>query len=204
MCLTTKDSLMALIIMVFLSVLLIVRNHQFDRIFGIFFFFIAAIQLIEALHHSKQLNDSDAGQYIFLTLLSQIVVLALLCYYYYPNKITGVWLAAMVIIFVMACYSNWYTKFAVITEKHLIWSSSTGSILGVYSYFYLLGLLVPFLILLYLNHWKNLKLWLVLAALILSFFITLYVYPNMFFSTMWCYGAIGIIFVMWMVGAFSE
>jgi hypothetical protein len=204
MCLTVEESVMAFVVMIVVSIMLILRNQSYDRIFGIFFIAVAVIQLIEAFYHGQLLTAQVAGSMIFLTLLFQLDLLALLCCIYYPSSTTKTWLVIVMIVTAIAVISNLDSVFSVIHGKHLIWQSAEGNILGSFKIFYLLGLFVPFIILLHAVKKRSYKLWLVLAALILSFLVVWYAYPQIYFTSMWCYSAIGVIFVAWLAGAFNQ
>jgi hypothetical protein len=207
MCLTTKESLFALIILVVISILLFIRNIGYDRLYAALFLVVSLIQVVEYLFHAHKISSNTGGKLIFLILWLQVVVLAIGLQIYFATTFTAVWAVIFILVFVGALYYASFTKFKVSTEfGHLVWSKDgkCGNILGNYGILYLIGLFVPFLIIQYYNGWRNTGVWILFIALILSYIFVRMFYPKLVFSSLWCYSAVGIAFVAWLIGAFYE
>jgi len=207
MCLTAKASLFAFIILIVIAILLYIRNIKYDRIFASFILAVSLIQLTEYLFHSKLISSQIGGKMIFTILWFQVLVLAIGIQILYQTTLTSIWMILFTIIFIIALYYVVQHIFEVTTGYgHLIWSQQdiNDNILGNTKFIYLLGLFVPLFIILYYSEWSDISMWIIIVTFILSILLVRWIYPRMVFSSLWCYSAVGVAFVIWLVGAFYE
>ena len=207
MCLTTKESVSALLIIVVISVLLFMRDNTYDRLIAILFLVISLIQLTEFLFHEGCISPDTGGRLIYIILWLQVAVLGVGLEVTFHTNFTTCWAAIFVVIFVAAVYTSLNRTFEVTREYgHLVWTKENedGNILGPSAILYFIGLFVPFLIIEYYNDWNNMPIWIILAALTASFVLVRMAYPRLVFSSLWCYSSVGVLFVAWLVGAFQE
>jgi len=208
MCLTTKDSLLAFTIIILISIVLYIRNIKYDRILSYFFVMVSLIQLIEFGYHNGNLNGNIGGLLIFITLWLQIVVFNYAIYRYFKTKISYYISMFFIGVLIVALGYLLFNSISFDVRKsngHLAWyRESQASILGNFGYLYLAGLLIPFLIVQYYSDWKDTGMWLLLGSVILSIIFVEYKYPDLVFPSLWCYSAVGISFVAWLIGSFHE
>jgi hypothetical protein len=208
MCITEKESILGFSLMVGVSAALYIRNGEYDRLYAIFFLVIALIQLIEYFFHAGEITSQSAGKMLNLTLWLQLAVLGSLVYLEFRTPFTAMWAGLFVGLFVLALFNSMSATFDVRKENgHLVWEKTDGDdkgILGGYGkWFYMVGLFLPFFIIQYYNGWKNTKVWIVLASLVIATIATKWYYPSINFTSMWCYSAVAVIFTIWITGAFG-
>ena len=206
MCLTTKDSLLAFSILIIISVLLYIRNDKYDRIISYLFVVISGIQLIEYLYHANIISSTTGGFMIFIDLWLQIAVLSIGIDWYFNTKLTRIIAIFFSIVLIIALIYSFNCEFEVTRASgHLEWfRQSSSSILGNFGLVYLAGLLIPFLVIEYYSDWKDIGSWILLGSIFGSALVVRYKYPSIVFPSLWCYSAVAIIFVAWIVGAFNE
>lgn len=208
MCYTAKDSILSFLVMGGLSIALLIRNKGYDYIFFCLLIIVSLIQLCEYFRHAGYWSADTTGRAIFIVLWLQVVAFAFGMFSYFDTQLTLIWLALFIFVFIIAVfYSTQHTFSAREEGGHLVWGQDgqKGKIMGgMPSWLYMVGLIVPFFIILYYSGWSNVGIWILLAAVIFSIFFTRFLYPAIHFPSLWCYSAIGIAFVAWLVGAYSD
>lgn len=205
MCMTEKESILAFVIIIFISILLWIRNIKYDRVMAALFVVISLIQLTEYFYHARMIDSSTGGKSIFLILWLQVAVLALFIHIYYKTRLTKVWLILFALIFIIALFYAYGHNFDVSTDcGHLVWSqeNTRGTILGASGFIYILGLFIPMLMVLYYSDWQDTGMWFILTVLLLTVLFVRYYYPKIVFTSLWCYSAVAVIFAAWLAGAF--
>lgn len=206
MCIDAKQSLIALGVMVFISFIIYIRNVGYDRIFCFLLLAVSLIQFVEFLYHSSYIDSGTAGKAIFLVLWIQLFVFALALYYRFKTSLTGIYAIFFGIAFIIAILYSVNTVFSVTNGgKHLLWQQAglkCGEILGLSKYIYLAGLIVPLLIILYYNKWKETGTWILLGSIAVSIIFTKMISSGVYFPSMWCYSSIFILFTAYLIGAF--
>ena len=212
MCYNAKSSISAFILITIIAVFLWYRNSDYDRMLSPFVFALGLIQLIEYGVYNN-LEGNKAGKLIYMTLWLQILVLAIGAYWYLrsvmhssTSVIAGVWLIVAAIFFIIGLYVVFGSENTFSSGSqggHLTWSQNGGSILGGFSWVYLLGLALPFVLLLIAGTINSIGIWILLAYAILSAIFIYIFFPGYNFASMWCYSAIGFAFLAWLVGAFT-
>lgn len=206
MCISAKDSLLAFFVMNSISIALIIRNKQYDRLMAALLIIVSFIQWWEYCFHSCITDSNTTGRMIFLTLWMQVAVLGIALYYYFRNTFTLIWMIIFCIVMIVAiCYSV-NLRFCVHESGgHLVWAQKgkKGQLLGGFSWLYLLGLIAPFFIILFYEKWCNVSIWLFILAVALSIVFVRWKYPAIVFSSLWCYSAIFICFVAYLGLAFT-
>lgn len=207
MCLSTKESASAFMLLVVVSILLFIRNSGYDRLIAVLFFVISLIQMTEYLFHAGCISADEGGRLIYLVLWLQVAVLAIGLEFTFQTGFTKCWAVAFTLIFIIALCHSFNKSFNMTKEYgHLVWTkeNENGNILGPYAILYFIGLFIPFFIIEYYNNWENVPIWIIFAALVLSFLLVRVFYPKIVFSSLWCYSAIGVLFVAWLVGAYRN
>lgn len=218
MCYTAKASLMSWWILALMALFLWYRNEKYDRALSIFVFTLGLIQLIEYGIHSGA-DPYQSGRALFITLWLQCLVLAIGVFIFInmsvdPNAsslseniihtIAGWNLFLFGVIFVITLIMS-FTSGETFSGKvgssgHIEWTRGASSLLGNWSWLYLIGIFVPLILIFAYYRFADLG----IAILILYGFLSLaYVminYPPIAFSSMWCYLAVGFAFLAWFVG----
>lgn len=204
MCYDAKTSLITWFIIIVIVIMMWYRNTGLDRMLAPFLFAIGLIQLIEYGVHSK-LDPQQAGKLIYLTLWLQVLLLAIGLYGYLQKTSTFIWMIAALFVFVLALSTSYGTSFRVGMENgHLSWSQEGGKgILGSWNWVYLLGIIIPFIIVLAYKGWSSISVYLLLIYGFASALIVAAIYPSMNFPSMWCYTALGFVFLSYLIGAFG-
>jgi hypothetical protein len=180
------------------------RNNGYDRLICALFLVISLIQFTEFLLHAGCISPDTGGRLIYLILWLQVTVFAIGIEVYFHTVFTACWAAIFSLIFIVALFHSFDRKFDVTREYgHLVWTkeNENGNILGSSAILYMIG---PFLIIQYYKKWSNIPIWIILAALILSFLLVRIFYHKLVFSSLWCYSAIGVLFTTWLVGAYRD
>jgi len=228
MCITSKESSLAFVTLICISMLLYIRNNKYDRIIALLFIVISMIQFIELLYHTKNISSDNGGRALYVILLLQPLVLAIGLNNHFnsplkaghPQKnvsiwesrfktFISVWLCVYFVIFLGGLIYSTTIPFSVTKEYgHLVWSRAGENQKGIFNntvgILYLLGLFFPFFIIQYYENWRNIGIWILLFVMVLSSVIVKIVYPGVCFSSMWCYSSVSIIFTAWLIGAFDE
>jgi hypothetical protein len=208
MCISSKESLLAGSILIGISIALYIRNGLYDRIIALLFIVISMVQFVELLFHTKNILSKNAGRALYIILWLECLVLACGLYYHFETNLTLIWMSVFTVVFIIAVIYAFNTKFTVTKQYgHLVWSqanTSTVTILGNYRWVYLAGIFLPFIIIQYYSNWKDWSMWILFSVIVLSALVVSRVYPDVSFSSMWCYSATTIIFTAWLIGAFKE
>lgn len=204
MCYSLRESIFAFTLLVFVTILLYIRNTGYDRLFAPLMFIVSLIQLIE-LFVFLQLDTKTAGRFIFLILWLQVLVLAISLYLFFQTTLTLLFLLFFAFVFFYAVYDSTISVFSAEkgTSKHIEWRRNGGSILGSAGILYLIGIFLPFLIVEYYENWSNIGIWILLLLVILSAVVVYFFFPGIAFASLWCYSAVFIVFSMWMISAFT-
>ena len=222
MCSTAKDSIMAWWLLAILFFFLWYRDRKYDRVISLFVLMLGLIQLIEYGAHSGA-SPYQSGKAIFLTLWLQCLVLAIGVYIYigsHRNKsfisntedwiylFSGFNLVFFSLVFIIALvlsFTGDYLFYAApVASGHIEWKTNGSSLLGWWGWLYLVGITIPFLLLLAFYSWKDIGIIIFLLYGILSFIYVVMSYPQNLFGSMWCYLSLGLAFLAWFVGLFQE
>src|SRR3990167_2774128 len=206
MCMSAKASISAWWIMVILSLFLWYRNINYDRVIAAFVFTLALIQLVEYGVQSG-VNSEEGGKLIYIVLWLQVFVLGVGTYMYLHSGLAAVLATISTIIFAVALVYVLTTNsvFSVMTgpSGHLEWTQNGKGLLGNWGWLYLLGIIVPFILMLASSGWKDIGIYFLIGYGILSSVLVSIYFPGATFPSMWCYSAIGFAFVAWMIGIFQ-
>lgn len=209
MCYDAKSSATGFWIISFMSLMIWYRGQSYDRALAIFILFLGMIQLVEFTIHSGA-SGSESAKWIFMILWLQILSLTI-GVYVYTNDGWLKWVALILMVYGVCLFfaGIYYTQASTFDAKigsdgHVIWSRNDGSLMGnVLGPLYVAGLFLP-LIVLWINYGLN-----NISPLILLFYgsvSAVYVmsrYGAGAFSSMWCYLAVGFVFLQWFMGIFS-
>lgn len=206
MCQDARSSFMAFWLLMTIAVLLWYRNERHDRAISPFLAAVAGIQLIEYGIHRGFLESDVAGKLLYLILWVQVFLFAIGVYFHNrdaPSKFnallyTGILIT--VIVFILTTGDRFTAKKGC--SGHLEWNHSGNTILGYWSWLYVLGLFIPLLLLLANRQWHDGGLWILLTTLFASCVVVALLYPGLQFPSLWCYSAVAFAFVAWLIGAF--
>lgn len=206
MCYDAKSSLSGFLAISFISGLLWFRNQEFDRVLALFGLALAVIQLIEFMIHKGMLDDGDAARWLFIILWIQCFVLVIGASALNLNAATLV-LSGLVTVTVLggifyALFSSEKWSSSKGKSGHLEWRRKEGGLLGNIGLFYLFFLIAGLLILQIPYQFKNIALWILLGYGLLSLAYVKWKFSNLAFSSMWCYLAVGFVFLAWFLGMF--
>lgn len=194
MCYNAKSSLMAFLIITFLSLMLWYRNQKYDRVISAFTLIVGLIQLVESGVHTG-ININLAGQLIFLILWLQVFIFSVGTYNYlhniYSKLLVIVFTLALIVAIIYVILGQARFKVALGPSGHIEWYQNSGSLLGHWGWIYLLGIFLPLMLLLARSKWTDLGLYLLLAYGFISLLLTSLFFPRAL-PSLWCYSAIGI------------
>lgn len=220
MCYTAKASITAWWILAILALFLWYRNEAYDRAISIFVFTLGVIQLIEYGVHSGA-DAQQSGQAIYITLWLQCLVLAIGVFIFIKSSmdaetdtptlseniiaiIAGWNLLLFAVVFIVALVVAFATDTTFSSAPgpsgHIEWHKDGGTILGGWSWLYVVGLFGPLILIFAYLAWADVGIALLILYGILSAAYIFANYPPEAFTSMWCYLAIGFAFLAWMVG----
>jgi hypothetical protein len=81
------------------------------------------------------------------------------------------------------------------------WFTNKPSLLGDFNWLYMIGIIIPFIILLSYTDWSNVGLWILTIYLIIIFIVVSSLSSSILIP---CYAAIGFAFLVWLLGIFNE
>jgi len=206
MCFSAKSSIISFSVGIIGSLLCILLGTAVDKIVGYFFAFVSSMQIIEYLLWTHQKCDNYNR---FISMLGMVfnhlqpIVLAILVLYFNPKTPYKKWIALIMAIYlcVIIPYSYQFLQHKSNqctlkgTDNHLFWHWNNMSyccfvyiiFLISLSTFWLLGL-PPF------------KLGLIFATIsIVSYLSSMYVYPHKNMGAMWCYYAVFIPIIYYII-----
>lgn len=193
----SKYTLIAWLLIAYLSLLLWFRNLNLDRVFAPFLFCIGLLFLFLFAIYSG-MNLYIAIRCIYLIIWLQIIVLCISLFIYKKNEFTGFLLIISSLIFIVSIFyifSKMFTNKLIISNYNDI--LSTKNLLSYWWILYLVLLLLALVFLLYINSNK-------LGLIILIFYILLtsvymYTYNYTIFNTQFIYLCSGFCFLVWMI-----
>ena len=218
MCFTAKASVTSWWILALLSLFLWYRNQQYDRALSIFVFTLGLVQLLEYGIHSGA-DPQQSGRALFITLWLQCLVLAIGVFIFINgardpdnptlsetivHTIAGWNLFLFAIIFVVALVLSFTTEStfsgAPGESGHIEWYMNGGPLLGKWGWLYIIGILVPLLLIFAYYMWADIRIAILIIYGALSAAYVLSNYPPAAFSSMWCYLAVFFAFLAWFLG----
>lgn len=197
------------------------RNENYDRVMASYVFITGLIQLVEYGIYSGA-DALQAGRSIFIILWIQCLVLNIGVFLFLRDynetdssplrqivgTISGWILILYSVIFVVALFllftENWNLKGELSNNGYVEWKTEDTSILGNWNFLYLLGILIPFFLLLAYYSWADLHIAILLLYLVLSGVYVMIYYPTNSQLSMWSYYSIGFAFLAWFLGIFPS
>jgi len=212
MCFSFKASISNFALIAIVSLFLFYRNTEYDRAIAVFSMAFALIQAIEAGVHAGA-NPQQAGQLLYLALWLQPIILSIGVYVYitssngessYNTVVTqfALWtMIAFAIVFVLAIinsFSSGNNFHASIGESgHIEWKNGDMNFLGDYGWLYLVGIFLPLIIIFAHLEFADIGIAVLILYGVLSAAYVLATYPSSAFTSLWCYYAIGFVFLAW-------
>ena len=218
MCETAKASITSWWILALMSLFLWYRNEKYDRALSVFVFTLGLVQLIEYGIHSGT-DPHQSGRALYITLWLQCLVLAIGVFIFINSKkdpdnpsisenvintIAGWNLFLFAIVFVVMLVLS-FTSENVFFGAHnpsgrIEWYKDGQQLLGAWGWLYLIGILIPLLLIFAYYMWADVGIAILILYGILSAIYVLANYPPASFNSMWCYLAVGFAFLAWFVG----
>lgn len=197
-----KNHLIVWWVLAILSLFLWYRNILYDRIIAIFIFFVGLVELIQyGIESGASINTSN--KVIFILLWSQCLILAVGLYIFLKDDennfykiITLLNLIIFAIIFLFA------VLFIIIANPDF--SNNQGNLLGYFNVIYIIGIILPLIILFSYYEFSNIGLiFSVVAILILVGIILIYVNIDQF-NTYFNYFLIVVAFITFFSGMINS
>lgn len=150
-------------LLIFIAFLLWYRNYEYDRFISIFCIMSALVNLIQYGVYSG-MDAAEAGTWIYVLLWAQIIALAIACHVYVNEPISAIYLTIISIIstfFIMYSFCSTNKFFATCEGWFQIERTNQTdctdqidnkdkneeyNILGNWWWVYLLGIIIPFLL----------------------------------------------------------
>jgi len=221
--LSANTSITSWWILAMMALFLWYRNIKYDRSLSVFVLTLGIVQLIE--YGIQNGADPDqSGRALFITLWLQCLVLAISVFIFINSSIkdkkeipltqtvvhniAGWNLFFYAIVFII-CLIFSFNKNLNFTNTRESVSGNTeisvngGSILGIFSWIYVLGLFIPLLLIFGYYMWADIEMAILILYGIIS---TAYIMINHYkktFSTIFCYLSVGFAFLSWFMGFLS-
>lgn len=217
---TAKISIVSWWIFALMSLFLWYRNLSYDRSVSIYFFILSLIQLIEYGVYSGG-DPQQAGTALYIILWLQCLVLAIGVFVFIKSyddiyqtttkniiKTISSWYliiysAVFLIALVSMFASNNSYSINIRDDGNIEWMSNGSEILGNWNWLYIIGMIVPFILLFGFFGWADIGIACIILYIILSALYVGYFYNPYEFNSMWCYYALIIVFLVWIFGMFS-
>src|SRR5579871_818740 len=166
MCNNAKISLANWWILTFIALMLWYRNISYDRIMAGFIFVLGFVQLIEyGIYNS--MDENQGARMLFIVMWLQCLILVAGVYLTQKTLTTTLLLWLFIIIFAVAVlYGMFSSNDSFFDGDPRSWFTNKASLLGNFSWLYLLGIMIPFIILLAYSDWQNIGLWVLIIYLI--------------------------------------
>jgi len=192
MCFSFEASVAALLVGTISSICVFLLGGPFDKIIGIWFFFISLMQGIEALLWKHQTCDDFHKNVTYLGSSlnsSQPLVLALLCYIYskQANPIALLVIVALYLIYGLQIYfrnhpESYFCSNPKSGDPHLVWK---WTVTDNYLMDWLVYLIALCLLCVYgLN---KIRAFLLGGSIITSLVLTYWLYPRESVGSVWCF-----------------
>jgi len=201
-----KSSLLAWWLAIIVSVFLWYRNHDYDRIVSALAVILGLFQLIE-YGIFNNMNPHQGGKLIFSVLWLLLLILAISTFIYTKNVMSLIWLIIISTIFLFIITYTFTTdpdNFNVIRlDPYLSWTRENNTILDGLELIYLIGIIVPIVLLLNYYEWMDLGIYIILIYVISSALIVWYIFSPDLFASIWVYSLIGAVLLTWFTGMFN-
>lgn len=202
---TAKNSLIAWWVLILIALFVWYRNQHYDRVYAVLIFIFAIIQLIE-YGIASGVNNSQAGKAIFVGLWLQILVIAIAVYIYVKTYVAAGALIMASLIFLIVILYVIFGKghfSAFLNQQGFIeWKYNGEPMLYQWGWLYLLFLLIPFLLLLVADNFRNIGIPIFIAYGIATAIYVYLHFPLSQFGSIWTYLSIGFAFLVFYIGMF--
>lgn len=219
-----KSSLSSWWILAMISLFLWYRNDKYDRALSVFIFTLGLIQLINYGICSGS-DPLQSGQALFITLWLQCLVLAIGVFIFIKGSVPedtistresivtiisgwNVFLFSIIFVVMLILSFTWNLSAGIQSNGSVEWKStsdnSTSSLLGKWTWLYLLGIFVPLFLIFTYYSWSDVGIAILILYGALSAGYILAEYPIDSFINTWCYFSIGFAFIAWLSGLFQN
>jgi hypothetical protein len=205
MCFSSEASLIAGGTLVMAALAMFLRGQNLDLALAGFVLILSVIQFIEWGVHSKVLSSNTAGRSLFLTLMTQCLVMSAGVWWIIGGRsswallaISGVGLISAVFVSTLHTYSA-----KVGNSGHIEWRRDDGALTGksgVFGVLYLFGIFAPLVVLMFQKSIGPTKPALLIGYGIFSALFVYFYFPPRAFSSMWCFLSLGFAGLLWFMG----
>lgn len=178
------------------------RNNSYDRVISAFVFVLGMVQLIEyGIYNS--MDENQGARLLFIVLWLQCLVLAVGVYMTQKTLASSLLLWVFIVIFAVAVIYSMFSFDDTFFDGANIrsWFTDKSTSLGSLNWLYMLGIIIPFIILLSYTDWSSIVLWILVIYLIVAFIVLSMLRSSISIP---CYIAIGFVFLAWIMGIFAE
>lgn len=216
---TAKSSITSWWILALMALFLWYRNIKYDRALSLFVFTLGITQLFEYGIYSGT-DPHNSGRVIYITLWLQCLVLAISVYILIKSTIdnesatlseniictiAGWNMFLFAIIFIIALVMAFISDdmFSAEPDENsgfLYWTINNNNMLSRWGWLYILGLLIPLILLFGFYSWADLGLAILIIYGALSGVYVLIKYGPDLFGPVWQYLAVGFAFLAWTIG----
>ena len=182
-------------LLIFISFLLWYRNKDYDRVISIFIIMVAIINLVEYGVFSG-MSETEAGKWIYITLWVQILALAISCHVYVQETITAIYLFVIALVSIIFIIYGFFSNDIFIVNSEGWFNKSSDIFLGSWWWIYVLGLIIPVLLIAY---YKNPSILILIFYGILIGVYIMFVCPEPLWGSNWFLLASGIAFLTWLI-----
>ncbi len=202
---SVKSSLLGFWIVFILAIFLWYRNYKYDRIMSAIAIILGLFQLIEYGIYNN-MNPHQGGKLIFSVLWLLLFILAMGTLIFIKSSTALIWMIIIATVFLFAvtyAFTSEENTFNVVRDgEYLLWTRENSGILNGLEFIYILGILVPILLLLIYYRWEDFGLYVIVIYLFVSFIILWYLFESRFLGSLWVYSLIGMIMLIWFIGMF--
>lgn len=199
---SAKNHLIIWCVLVIISLFLWYRDNLYDRIISILIFFIALVELVQyGIQSGADVNTSN--KIIFVLLWLQCFMLALAVFVFFKNNENKLYRNfSTAIMFIFGIILLISILFVIIANPDF--SNNQGNLLGYFNLIYIIGLILPLIILLSYYNYSNIGLIVLICYIILLAGIVLLKFDIDHFNTYYNYFLIVIAFITFVSGMITS
>jgi len=201
-----KSSLLGWWFLLIMAIFLWYRNYKYDRIMAAVAIILGLFQLIE-YGIFNNMDRHQGGKLIFSILWLLLLILAMSTLIFVKNTLALAWLVIIATVFLFAiiyAFISDGSNFGVDrSENYLIWTREGRGILHGLEWLYIMGIIVPVILLFNYYKWEELGLYVIIMYIIISFLVIWYLFDSSVFGRVWVYSLVGIIMIAWFIGIFN-
>ncbi len=182
-------------LLVFIGFMLWYRNRAYDRVVSVFLVMVAIVDLLEYGAFSG-MDSFESGRWIYITLWVQVLALAIATYIYVQEILACVYMIVMAVVASIFIIYGLFCKDRFVVNSCGWFNDGSSLFLGHYWWVYILGLVIPVILIAY---YKNTS---VVVLLLYGLLAAIYVSCSSNeenWASNWFLLASGIAFICWII-----